>query len=386
MEDKNVEFPVRGDFPPVPEDYPQPRPETEYPQPPDGAEDASPPGEDYVNPPARAEFSPPGSGSEDGANPPSGRKRRIRRLLYSAAALVMLGLLFGMKNDEIIPASAVTATAAPIYTSGSDIPLPTAAPTPEPTPVSKIPEITADFFFFSHEHHARIRMANTGALHSVEVRVRDKVLDLPVYSYDLSEREIASGLFELPILSTGDLYMENRKAYEAVNGWPEYEMTVDARYENEAGDGEEQLTLTLDAISELGIGLSYMRPNYTWSEVIPPDSFYVQPWEEIDSLRYVINDPSAVTDPLTVSVDISYNGRHAAPEEFEEVLEKSEYYLVNSETGERTPHVGYTRELVLRRPDWIPEKGTIHVCIVQYLSATGERWVREYDYDYPQQY
>ena len=51
-----------------------------------------------------------------------------------------------------------------------------------------------------------------------------------------------------------------------------------------------------------------------------------------------------------------------------------------------SPHVGYTKELVLRRPDWMPEEGTLHVHIVQYLVSTGKQWVRDYDLEYPQRY
>ena len=394
----DAEYPVREDIPPAPEEFPQPRPETEYRLPDPAAEDSSPPGTDYDNPDPAMEFTPPGCGGENAAAAAQ-RKKRLRRLLYGAAALVLTGLLFSGGRGKAVPALVETApqepvytsasdVPAPVYTSGSDIPVPvqTAASEPTPEPLGKEPWIETDFFYFSHEHHARIRLSNTGALHSVRVSVRDKTLDKPVFEYYLSEEEIAAGGCELPVLSTGDLYMENMAAYEAVNGWPDFEMTVDAWYENEAGDGEDTLTITREADPELGIGLSYMRPDFNWSEAVPSDSFYVQPWEEIEDIRYVINDPEAVRDPLTFSVDISWNGRHAAPEEYEEVLEKSEYNLVNSETGESTPHVGYTRELVLRRPDWMPEEGTLHVCIVQYLASTGEKWIREYDLVYPQRY
>ena len=136
----------------------------------------------------------------------------------------------------------------------------------------------------------------------------------------------------------------------------------------------------------MGIGLNYMRPDYNWSEYVPPDSFYVSPWEETEEINYVINDPDAVNDPLTFSVDISCNGRHAAPEEYETVVEKNEYTLVDREAGTETPMVSYTKELVLRRPDWMPEEGTIHVHIVQFLASTGEKWVRDYDYEYPVRY
>lgn len=385
------EFPVREELSPVPDEFPQPLPQTEYRLPDAGAEDSAPPGTDYQNPDEILEFTPPGSGREEDPAPPP-RKSRIRRLLYGVAALVLLGLLFGNRSGRMIPAATVTTPPAepvssseplPVYTSSSDIPLPTPEPTPEP--LGREPVIETDFFYFSHEHHARIRLSNTDALHSVFVDVRETTLDKSVYEHYLSEEEIAEGLFELPILSTGDYYMDNMAAFDS-GGWPSFEMTVKAWYENEAGDGEDTLTLVVEPDFELGIGLSYMRPDSFWSDVIPPDSFYVSPWEDITEIKYVINDPDSVKDPLTFSIDLSYNGRHAAPEEYEEIIEKSEYTLVDRETGTETPTVSYNKELVLRRPDWMPEEGTLHVHIVQYLASTGELWVRDYDFEYPQRY
>ena len=423
MAGREVEFPLREEHPPVAEEFPQPLPETEFRLPDRRAEFSAPPGTDYRNPPPEQEFTPPVNGREEISAPPSKRKRRLRKLLYGAAALVLTALLFGRTGESLLPAAAIDAPlssvsapetqapaaepearpvipaltpepageATPAPTpepAGEPTPAPTSAPTPEPTPepVSRLPEIETDFFFFSHEHYGRVRLSNTAAVHSVLVRVRDKTLDLPVYEHDLSDDEIALGLFELPMLSTGDLYMENMDAYDAINGWPEYEMTVTVRFEDESGEGEETLSVTREADFELGIGLSYMRPDFDWNDVIPPDSFYVSPWEETEEIRYVINDPDAVKDPLTVSVDLSFNGRHAAPEEYEVVVEKEEYTFIDRDTGEETPMTGYTKELVLRRPEWMPEEGTLHVHIVQYLASTGELWVRDYDLDYPQRY
>lgn len=399
MTGREAEFPVREEHPLVPDEFPQPLPETEFRQPDSRAEDSAPPGTDYRNPDPDAEFTPPGGGGAEAGAPPS-RKRRIRRLLYGAAALVLLGLLFS-RQGEPVPAPAavplvVTPSAAAPNVSQTPVPQPSDEPTPEPAPTSapepapeplgKEPVIDVDFFYFSHEHHAFVHMSNTDALHSVRVTVREKTLDKQVYEHYLDEDEIASGLFEAPMLSTGDFYMDNREALDAVNAWPDFELTLDAWYENESGDGEDTLTITRDPDFEMGIGLNYMRPDYNWSEYVPPDSFYVSPWEETEEINYVINDPDAVNDPLTFSVDISCNGRHAAPEEYETVVEKNEYTLVDREAGTETSMVSYTKELVLRRPDWMPEEGTIHVHIVQFLASTGEKWVRDYDYEYPVRY
>ncbi len=393
---QDEEFPVREDLSPAPAEFPQPRPETEYRPPDSGAEDSAPPGADHDNPDPVLEFTPPGSGRAETAAPPANRKRRIRRLLYGAAALVMLGLIFNTRSvSPVVPAAAPGAapTEAPIYTSSSDVvPLPSVEPTAEPTPiptpeiVSNVPVIEPSFYYFSHEHHGRIVMSNTEALHSVYVSVRETVLDNPVWDYYLDEEEIQSGLYELPMLSTGDYYMEHMQELDAVNGWPKYEMTVKAWYENEAGDGEDTLEMTVPAAYELGIGVSYWEPSYTWDEELPPDSFIVKPWAEVEDITYVINDPDAVTDPTIFSVDIVCNGRHAAPEEYEVILDRDEYSILDPETGEYVPTVGITKVLVLRRPDWMPESGTLHITIIQRVATTNELFTREGDMEYPPHY
>lgn len=386
------EFPIREEYPLDAEEFSAPCEEAEFRPPAPALEDPRPAVTDFEPPDSSLEFTPPGLGGGDDL-PPNRRRHKWKRLLLVAAGCLLLAaarLIPSADHKPLLPRTPLTssAPAASIAPQQSSEPAPelTPEPTAETVPISNVPVITADFFCFSHEHHARVRMGNIGSLHSVQVTVRDKILDKQVYDYSLTDDEIASGVFELPVLSTGDFYMENMQAYDEISAWPEFEMTVSARYENETGDGEDSLTITREADFELGFGLSYMRSDSNWSEVIPSDSFYIQPWEEIDELHYVINDPEAVRDPLTISVDLSWNGQHVEPEEYEELLEKSEYNIINPDTGESTPHVGYTSELVLRRPAWMPEEGTVHVCIVQYLASTGEQWVREYDFDYPQRY
>ena len=385
------EFPVREEFSPAPEEFPQPQPETEYLLPDSGAEDAAPPGTDHANPDPALEFSPPGRGRAETAAAAE-RKRRIRRLLYGAAALVLLGLLYSARS----PAHSTIPAQGP-YTSASDVTAPpSAAPTSEPTPVptpeptseivSKVPVIEPAFFCFSHEHHGQIKLSNTDALHSVYVSVRETLLDQPVWEHYLEEDEMKNGLFVLPELSTGDYYMEHMQELDAVGGWPKFEMSVKAWYENEAGDGEDTMEMTLSAQEELGIGISYWGPTYTWDEELPPDSFIFKPWEETEDVSYVFNDPAAVKDPTIISIDVVCNGRHAAPEEYEVVLDKDEYSILDPETGEYIPTVGITKTLILRRPDWMGESGTLHVTIVQRIAATDQLWTREFDYDYPPHY
>ncbi len=361
------------------EEFSLPCEEAEFRPPSAEAEFGEPSGGDHENPDPALEFDPPGSGRTE-LPVPQGRRRALKRLLYGAFALVLLGLFFGRADGRTQPTAVIP---TPLYSSASDIPLPSAAPTAEqtPEPVSPVPEIRPVFFSFSHEHHGRILLGNTSSLRSVSVSVREKLLDEPVYDHELSPDEIASGRFELPVLSTGTFFEQHMDAFRANDGWPEFEMKVEARYTGESG-GEETLAFSLDPEYELGISVSYMRADYTWSETVPPDSFVVSPWAETDVIRYVINDPGAVKDPLTFSVDLSYNGRHAAPEEFETVVEQEEYTIIDRETNEQHQEVFSTKKLVLRRPDWIPESGALHVVFVQRLASTGEIWTREFDLDY----
>ena len=297
------EYPIWEEYPPESEGFSAPCEEAEFCPPDAESEFSPPPRPDYANPDPDREFDPPGRGSGDA--PPSRRRRRKgKRLLFALAACVLVIAAWPASSASrgahspgapLVP-SAPAATAAPQPSGKPDTapetdaaptpepvavptPEPVAVPTPEPTPLSKVPVITTDFFFFSHEHHARVHMDNIGALHSVQVTVRDKVLDKQAYDHFLSEEEIASGLYELPMLSTGDLYMENLQAYQDINAWPELELTVKAWYENEAGDGEDMLTLTLEPDFELGVGISYQKPSWDWDANIPADSFVVTPWE-----------------------------------------------------------------------------------------------------------
>lgn len=392
MADFEHEFPIREDFPSRSDEFSLPDRDSEFGPPGAESEFSPPPQTDYFNPDPDMEFSPPGAAAA--APPQKRRRKRLRRLLYIGAAVLLLWPLFDNPAQSAAlpsptavqtPLPAVV-TPAPVTPSAAPEATPSPVPTAEPAaePVVKEPVVRADFFYFSHEHHATVYLENIGAIHSVEVSVRDKTLDLPVYDYFLSEEEIASGKYDLPMLSTGDLYMDHWDEYAANDGWPEFELLVTVWYENEAGDGEDTLELTMSPVFELGIGVSYW--NYDWDEQLPPDSFVVTPWEETDQISFVINDPDAVTDPTVFSVDFSYNGRHAAPEDYQVIKYRDEYDVTHTGSDEPEHVVAYTSRLLLRRPEWMPESGTVHVTMVQRLASTGELWIREEDVEYPPVY
>ncbi len=166
------EFPVREERVPGSEEFSLPREEAEFRPPAAGAEHSPPPGTDYENPAPSLEFTPPGSGREESGAPPSKKGGRLRKLLYTAAAAaVSLTLLAGGSGPLSAPVVAVTAPEPTVYTSGSDIALPTPSPTPRPTPSptptptpspTPVPKLTPDRVSGTYE------VAGTGVLTGAE--------------------------------------------------------------------------------------------------------------------------------------------------------------------------------------------------------------------------
>lgn len=316
------------------------------------------------------------------------KKRRLLRLAVSAALLGLIVL--APKHPAFVPApapvtpipSAVPSAATPapvVEPTAEATPVPTETPAPTEEPASAEPLVQPIFYNFSHDHRGQIRMENADRLRGVQVTVRETVLDLPVFEHELDESEIAAGFYELPALSTGDVYMDNMAAYEEKNAWPEFEMKVTYRYENAAGDGEESKELVLEPAYEMGFGASYWKPDYTWDEQLPPDSIVIRPFDDVDNIRYIFYSPNSVKDPITVYVSVEYDGRKLDPETFQSILKKDEYTMIDSASGTETPVVAYQSTLVIPRPDWVPEGGTVHITIAQMLSVTGELYTKEFD-------
>ena len=376
-------------------DWEKNSPEMEEPLPSPGAETGEPAAEnEFHEPQEYMEFTPPGSLPEQEPR----RKRRRRKLYYAAAAVLILVLT----GRPYISAVSEQIEESPQETPSVQQPAETGSPAeetpvipeetkPEETPevsLKKEPELEVHFWMFSHEHHGTIRMSNTSATHSVRATVRETTLDQIVWEKTLDEDEIRSGLFEIPELSTGDFYEDHMSELNALNAWPEFELTVTVRYESEDGTGEEEKEIVCEAAYESGYGFSYWDPGMTWNEQIPPDSFVITPWDEIypwdepKEIRYVLNDPDAVEDPDTICFDVSYNGRHVTSDECFEIIEEEKYDTVQIGGTVYTDVVIQTKRLVIPRPDWIPPSGTVHVVLTQLLTSTGELYSREFDYSY----
>lgn len=214
-----------------------------------GLEYPVPPGE-YQNEPS------PGQPSYVG-----GRRRRLLHLLAASVVVASVVLTPAWRSTSPIQSTAISPVPALTAVPGSTeappaapTPAPTEAPTMASTSASElmVPEVKAVFYNFSHEHHGSIRMKNTQWLRGVTVTVRETVMEQIVFDHELDSSEISRGFYELPVLSTGDVYMENMEAYDALGAWPTFEMKIAYRYENESEEREESGEISLDPAHETG--------------------------------------------------------------------------------------------------------------------------------------
>ena len=94
------------------------------------------------------------------------------------------------------------------------------------------------------------------AFTSVDLELREPILDLPVSSFTLGPEDLASGELELPGVEVDDLYFEHMGEYEALNTFPE-ELALHAVivYEKDGAPVTEERDLI--ARPELGWGVRY---------------------------------------------------------------------------------------------------------------------------------
>lgn len=386
MEMNEYEYPRGEEFPSPGEESGAPPDRAEY-QEPDGS--AEYPGSEQVDHaplhPDR-EFTPPGRGGA--AIPLENRKhRRIRKMLFGAAALVLTVLLFQQagflhmgRDKEKGPR---ISTAEPAETgertenlSPKETLPPAETPAAEPSPASEAlvyePVIRVNFFSFSSEHHALIEMEHTDFTRSVTLVLHDRTLDEAVWSGELTAEEIASGTYEMPGVDPSEYYLDHWDEFEASGKWPEFELILEAVYKDEDGT-EQTVSLRRGAVEETGYGFTYWRDDETPSAffTVYPGCFVVSPWEETETVMYIIDDPDAVTGPDIVSVSLSSGGKSITMENVQITDEISEF------TGE------VTKVLVIPRPDWMPPEGTVHVTITWWLNSVKKCWTKEMDYAYP---
>ena len=211
--------------------------------------------------------------------------------------------------------------------------------------------------------------------------IREPILGLTVAEYSLTAEEIAAGEFTIPETESGDVYMAHMDEYDAAGAFPEeLELHVTVRYRS--GEGEQTLEYTVKDSPQQGWNLFYWPDDEPESEFTWPGCFRLASFESASPVSFVVDEPDKVkTAPegSVLSVSLSIDGRQVLPEEcrLEEELKGDPIAELLGEPAQQY----YYAYLILKRPDWAPEHGTIHMTVTQQLSEGG-LWTTEKDLAY----
>ena len=352
--------------------------------------------------------------SQPSAAQPEKRARRRRLFSLTAAALVTVWLLTAAPVPapiaEPTPLSTTAPTAVP---TPAPTPEPTPAPTPEPTPTptpeptptptpeptptptpeptptptpEPTPETTPEPVFrepvmkllcisFSAEIESRVLIGDPGSVRSVRVEMWEPNLEILLGEAELSAEEIAAGEAQLPSFNTAELYFAHMDEYDRLNAEPEIELR--AVMEFESPEGTQTVSMTQRSEYELGWTLRYWKEDeekYDWTR---PGWFDFTTYETPIPIRFVFDEPEAVGQEV-MSVRFTIEGREIGEDECEYILEEAGSF----ETTDGDTITFYNAKLDFPRMDWMPEKGTVHMTVVQRLNNSGEIWTTEADYDY----
>ena len=251
-----------------------------------------------------------------------------------------------------------------------------------PTPAYEVPSAGLNFIGFSSRKLGKITLHDTKDVTAVKARIREPILNLDVAEYELTAEEIAAGEFMIPALDTGDIYMAHMDEYDAANTFPE-ELELNVTVSYNTAEGGETLEYTAKDKPEQGWGLMYWpdsEPATDWSY---PGFFRFSTYESQIPVSIVIDEPEKVStteEGIVISVSISINGQKILAEDCE-ITEGLEEDPLAELYGLEQPKL-YKARLLLKRPEWAGEHGTIHLTVVQQLAADGSIWTTEQDTEY----
>lgn len=337
-------------------------------------------GEEFIPPeaeftPPLAEFTPLGQGQEE-----TGKKRRRPRLLLAAAAFLLLFVLI----PRFSPAPPPAVTAPPVPTedipTAAPVPEQTPEPTPEPTPDSGVPEPELIFFCFSSEYHGLLRFTHPELVTGAYLVLWDLTTDSQATAYDLSPKDLYDGSFEL-VYDDWDLYLQHMDFYMQNDLMPELELRCTLRYD--AGEGEEEITLTAAATHELGWGFHYDAPDLEPDEYTHPGCFVMKSYESYNRpVKIVLNHPEQLA-PDVLCITLTVNGQVVDVPDAEFILLEDPVYRLD-ENGDYVPteNTYYYAILILPKPDGIPSSGVAHVTVTQLFEDGETVWTTEKDIPY----
>ena len=213
------------------------------------------------------------------------------------------------------------------------------------------------------------------AFTSIDLELREPILDLPVTSFSLEPKDLEKGELDLPGVEVDELYFDHMDEYDALNTFPE-ELALHAVivYEKDGQPVTEERDLI--AQPELGWGIRYWPKDTEKSDWNYPGCFRFGTYESDLPVHLVLDDPEAVKRN-TLSVSFSIDGRPIDPETVE-YEERQEAYSFGDYVGPSY----YTARFIFPKPDWAPESGTLHVTVVQYFESVGRIVVLQRDVEY----
>ena len=211
------------------------------------------------------------------------------------------------------------------------------------------------------------------------MEIREPILDLVVAVYELTPEEIAAGVFTLPSLDSGDVYMAHMQEYDEKGAFPE-ELEMHVTLQAQGENGPETLEYSVKDSPEQGWGMSYWPDSEEKTEWSWPGYFRLSTYESLIPVSFVYDQPEKVQtrpDGIVMSVSLSIDGRAILPEECEILDESMEDPLAEYFSPGEPAATFYYSRLLLKRPDWAPEHGTIRMQVTQQLFADGSVWTSE---------
>ncbi len=341
--------PLPEEHVPPPEEFPAPGPEL------------TPPPEEFP-PLAAAESPAPG--------------RRRRKLLYALAAGALLLLLAGRLPQVVLPPEPESPPVPTDAPSPTAAPEPSPSPTPEPTPEPE-PDCEILYYAFSSAHYARLRFTAPEAFDAVELTLVEPLLNVEAASYTLGPEEIAAGEVDLTLPDTGDLYLEHLEDYRALDAWPEW-LVMNAELRYRGADGPVTETRSLLPSPEQGWSIRYWPEDAGEDEWSFPGCFRFATYESDTPVSLVLDAPEAA-GPGVISVSFRINGRPVDADTVEARTWEDQYDFLGSDSP-----VFYFASLLFTRPAWAPERGVLHVTVVQYLEGYDRVLTLERDLPYPE--
>lgn len=340
------------------------------------------PPEEFPAPAEQVTPPPPEFGGGGQAAPSAGKKRKHHWLAAAMAAglLSTVALFSGVETaaveplasptpaveaaaatEKSLPGSDPTPSPSPVPT---DTPTPTPAPTAVPTPTTApAPGVQLTFYRTSEVYHGQVVLTASESMEAVTVRLFDRVLQEPIWTYDLTGEDMARGVYAF---SNYDLYAGEfvQSHLDQVRQGYEPDPVLEVAYTFRTDDGETTLTERTEAADELWVSARYDLKDpgedflsYFLEETTYPDCFVVRvegtPYEDL----HVSYGEDGALGSGDVSVTLLADGQPVPVEGCH--LERTE-----------TTYDGgtlYAYAFVIPRPDSFPDHGAVEIRVTRRL-------------------